>query len=136
MSPHETSSNVEDMHALLHELNSLNELHVPDRTELFGVSVPGIFRNTANAAKAMLGHSTAKSATAAEKAWSSKDCSELQRREIMKATLTALTTWIDTANATDTIKLKDNICHIGKVDLLWQDAVFTTFPSAKPSTSA
>ena len=42
------------MHTLLQELNSLNELHVPDHTEFGFSSVKNFVRNAANSAKAAL----------------------------------------------------------------------------------
>jgi hypothetical protein len=130
MSPRETSSNIDDMHTLLHELNSLNEMHVPDHTELFGVSVPGIFRNAANSVKGAFGHTNAKSAAAAETAWSSKTSTEVNKRSIMKGVLQDLVIWIDTCVADDVVKLKQNLYHMDKVDQVWITRVNAEFTPA------
>lgn len=79
------------------------------------------------------GHGSTINAEAAERAWSNKDTSEIQKQAIMKAVLESLVTWIDTANGPDVVKLKDNLSHIGKVDQLYFDAVFAKFPSYKPT---
>ena len=124
MSPHETSSNVEDMHALLHELNSLNELHAPDHCELFGMgSVTNFVRNAGNTLAAKTGYGNTKNAAAAETKWSKS--TDIAKRAIMSATLTSLLLWIamDTTNAADVEKLKENLYHMSKVDMVWIEKV-------------
>ena len=44
MSPHETSSNVDDMHALLHELNSLNDAEWEKRSPEMGKKMEEIYK--------------------------------------------------------------------------------------------
>jgi len=120
MSPHETSSNVEDMHALLHELNSLNELHAPDHTEGF----MSMIRNAGNTiAAATTGHGNTINAAAAETKWTQS--TDETKKAVMKAVLEALVTWISTPNADakDVEKLKNNLYHQNKVDLVWIEKV-------------
>jgi hypothetical protein len=134
MSPHETSSNVEDMHALLQELNSLNELHAPDHSEGF----MSFARNTVNSIKGRLGKIDAKAATAAETAWSSKTSTEVNKKAIMKGVLQDLVIWIDGEEcvADDVVKLKQNLYHMSKVDQVWIDRVTKEFTKPTPAPPA
>ena len=115
------------MHTLLHELNSLNELHAPDHSEGF----MSFARNAVNSIKGGLGHSDAKSATAAEKAWASKTSTEVNKKAIMKGVLEDLVVWIDSADcvADDVVKLKQNLYHMSKVDQVWINRVNKEFPA-------
>jgi hypothetical protein len=133
MSSHETSSNVEDMHALLHELNSLNEMHAPDHSEGI-MSTFNYLKKTVQAAsgKGDTGRSQSK--------WASKACDDEKKKEIMTKVLADLTAWIGNQekkpNAKDVVALKDALFHVEAFEKIWRDAVLDKMPDPIPPTSA
>jgi hypothetical protein len=130
MSPHETSSNVEDMHALLHELNSLNEMHVPDHTEGF-MDLVNYVKKTV---QAKAGHGDT---GRAQTKWASKACDDTKKKAIMVLVLEKLTAWIgQPTNAKDVVALKDALFHVEAFEGMWRDAVYEKVPDPPPKVEA
>ncbi len=110
MSPHETSSNVEDMHTLLQELNSLNELHAPDRCDA------GIF----SMGKAAFGFGDT---GVTQKKWLA--ATDENKRKIMKSVIDDVATWIGLAstNIDEVINVKDGLYHVKRIEPVWKTEV-------------
>ncbi len=99
------------MHALLHELHSLNDLHGPDRCEGYLSGITNQFQ--AARGKGDIGTAQTK--------W--KGVNDPIKKSIMKSVLQKMVIWIDTADAKHVVAIKDALYHLEQVDKVWIQAV-------------